>query len=113
MPTVKLTKAQISALEDAANAMLAGTEGDGDAESVSFAVLGRAVDKITAKVARKNTGELVCLSRINGMGERDAMGSYVKFEWLPDDESGRVVMVTNEMVAQDLSYDINELFNPY
>ena len=60
----------------------------------------------------KNTGELVCLSRINGMGEPDPMGSYVKFEWLPDDESGRLEFVTNETVAQDLVDDVNQLFHP-
>ena len=61
---------------------------------------------------KKNTGTLICLGRINGMGEADGMGSYVKFQWTPDGGTP-VEFVTNETIAQDVSDDINRAFHPY
>ena len=48
MIRVLLGPKQIDALIDAANAMLAGEEGEGDAVGVSFATLSAAVDRLVA-----------------------------------------------------------------
>jgi len=50
---VDLTPQQAEALFSAAEAMLAGEEGEGDAQGVSFAVLERAQMRIAAKLTSR------------------------------------------------------------
>lgn len=51
---IDLTPQQAQALYDAAEAMLAGEEGAGDAQGVSFEVLERGQMKIAAKLASRS-----------------------------------------------------------
>jgi hypothetical protein len=54
MIRVDLTIPQAEALFDAGEAMLAGAEGEGDADAVDFSVLDRATTKLAGKLVSKS-----------------------------------------------------------